>query len=436
MKRNLFNLLYIALFCGLVFIGFVNPAQASSDHTVGLASINLVQPAAVELAESFILRGTLRDENGRPSPDKNIVIYLDNVEIGQVRTNESGEFERTFNQALEAGDYQIMAVYKSVELNSKLISFTLLRVKDYTIQVQTVPAIAGVPFQIGENIFLSDENGVASLVVKKAGTYHLSVLVDDYQNISQKIEFGRWAEEVYDPFYDIDIPTNKVIQVGLDVFHRVSQTFVDLKGNGVNPNRISEFTIRSAQGDVFTFTNGQPRWIPASRVARRVNGLEETKLLYSVINVMVDGSNVVNQSQQRFYTQTDGNWEISLLLYSMRINIKDGLFGSPVGTGIQLQLPDGTQNTYHIDSVGMVEIKDLARGNYFIEPVGLNGMTNRIPVALSRDQDVTVKVITYLDILFVGLLGATAAIGMLLYGRPWILQAVLRKSVAGINSKQ
>jgi hypothetical protein len=202
---------------------------------------------------------------------------------------------------------------------------------------------------------------------------------------------------------------------------------LDLNGLPVDPKRISEFTIRSAQGDMFVLNDGQPRWIPASRVARRVNGLEETQLLYSVLSVTVDGSNVVNQSQQRFFTYPIENWPISLLLYSMRINAKDGLFGTPVGKSVNVKFPDGHVENYPLDQAGMVEIHSLARGIYTTELVGVNGLNNRTPVALSRNQDVTTKVVTYLDLAVVGALGLFIALGLLLYGRPSLLH-ILRKN--------
>jgi hypothetical protein len=217
--------------------------------------------------------------------------------------------------------------------------------------------------------------------------------------------------------------------VGLNIYHQVGQTFLDLNGNPVDPARIDEFMIRSAQGDVFVFSDGTSRWIPASRIARRVTGLEETKLLYSVISVTIDGSNVVNQSQQRFYTHPNETWPISLLLYSLHISAVDGMFGSPVGKSVNVEYPDGKIVNYPLNRAGAVDIQSLARGTYYIELVGANGMSNRLPVALSRNQQVNTKVITYLDMAVVAMLGMVVALGLLLYGRPWILYAILRMNL-------
>ena len=68
---------------------------------------------------------------------------------------------------------------------------------------------------------LSDENGYATFQFKKSGTYRLEVLIDEFKNPSVRIEFGRWGEEDYETFRDIKVPTDDVIQVGLNIFHHM-----------------------------------------------------------------------------------------------------------------------------------------------------------------------------------------------------------------------
>ena len=204
---------------------------------------------------------------------------------------------------------------------------TYLSVLPTQVVVQVTPPIPDVGFMMGGSKFYTNEEGIATISLNEYGVYRLFVLADEYDQPNQRIELGRWTEEIYQPYQDISVPTNKVIQVGLNVFQIFSMDFVDLDGQKVDPSRISEFTIRSLQGDMFVLKNGKSRWFPASRTARRLTGLEETKLYYSVINVIVDGSNVVNQSQQRFYTSAGGNLTIELILYSLTVNAKDGLFG-------------------------------------------------------------------------------------------------------------
>lgn len=428
MNKRLFSrlLIFSFLIFGLLG-GAIVPVSASSLAKAKVrirTSITLDDLTAVNLGDSFTVAGNIKDAYDRPIVGKSILFTIGDQYLGQARSDEKGHFERKFKNELDAGSYELTATSKLTTSLAATTSSTPLKVLPAEVQIQTVPAIAGVSFQMNGETFVSDSKGFASIKIDKAGQYRLTVLTDKYSRPSQKIEFGRWLEESYEPFQDIQVPTDSVIQVGLNVYQLVGQSFVDLDGNPVDPARITKFTIRSIQGDVFELTDGQPRWIPASRIARRVNGLEESKLLYSVIDVMVDGSNVVNKSQQRFYTHPGDNWEISLLFYTMRIDARDGLFGNKLGKSVNLEFPDGSVKNYPLKN-GVAEITSLPRGIYTIEFVGIKGMSNRTPVALSRDQDVHTKVITYLDMVVVGLLGVLVALGMLFYGRPKLIRALL-----------
>jgi hypothetical protein len=418
-KRSFSTLLFSVMLAFTLLGGFTTPASAGAKpHPV----ITLTEMGDVKLGDPFTLAGTIKDHLGRPVKNKSIQFLLDGEYLGQARTDENGLFQRKFTNALDAGTYTITAASSATHLLDLAVASTSLKILPAEVRIQTVPAVSGVPFQINGTRYISDKDGLAIAKLNTPGLYRLEVLVDQYRNPTKRIEFARWLEESYEPFQEIKVPTDDVIQVGLDIYHQVGQSFLDLDGSPVDPKRISEFTIRSAQGDMFVLHDGQQRWIPASRVARRVTGLEETKLLYSVLSVTVDGSNVVNQSQQRFYTYPRENWPISLLLYSLRISAKDGLFGSPVGKSVNVEFPDGRVLNYPLDQTGMVEIPSLARGNYYIELVGANGLSNRTPVALSRNQDISTKVVTYLDLTIAGALGAFIALGLLLYGRPSLLR--------------
>jgi hypothetical protein len=432
MRKFLFSiLLFFGLLLSGLLSGFVMPVSASVPangnerlHTV----ISFAKVDAVGMDKPFKVAGTIADSYGRPVANKPVSFTIDGAYLGQAYSNGSGNFQRQFSKTLNAGPHTLMASYKGHDVLSSTRSHTTLEILPADLQVQTIPAIAGVTFQINGQEIVSDDHGFASIQINQPGVYRLRVLVDEYHNPFQRIEFGRWLAESYEPFQDIKVPTDKVIQIGLNVYNLVGQSFVDLDGSPVPHERIKEFSIRSTQGDFFTFYDGQPRWIPASRIAHRINGLEEVKLLYSVLNVMVDGSNVVNQAQQRFYANPNETWSISLLLYSLRVTATDALFGFPVGQSVSVEFPDGRTENYSLGETKVAEINSLARGNYYVKFMGAYGLSNRLPVALSRNQEVTAKIITYLDLIIVGMLGVLVMLGLLLYGRPSIVGSLFKRN--------
>jgi hypothetical protein len=234
------------------------------------------------------------------------------------------------------------------------------------------------------------------------------------------MDFGRWGDDVFKPFRDIEVPLNKTLDIGFEVSYQVSHTFVDLSDRPVDNSRVTSVTLKGSNGTTYTFDDHDPHWIPAGRVIRLNNGLQETKILYSVINVMIDGSNVVSQAQQRFYVNPNDVWSVKLLLYKANFTARDALFGFPIGTGINMEYPDGNIKTYSFDTGKGYEIDGLARGIYRVTVTGAKGYAPATPIALSRDQDVELMVFSYVDIGVLLSIGLLLSLGLLLFGRPYV----------------
>ena len=110
--------------------------------------------------------------------------------------------------------------------------------------------------------------------------------------------------------------------------------------------RITSITLKGSNGTTYTFEDNLPHWLPAGRVIRLNNGLEQTKILYSIISVVIDGSNVVSQAQQRFFVNPNDVWTVKLLLYKARFTARDALFRFPIGSGIRMEYPDGEVESF------------------------------------------------------------------------------------------
>jgi|GEM_PF-1509953 len=435
MKSNPRLRFVFSVWIALALLGLLTaPAFAASNPVLKTGVILTMDTLpSIKMGDNFVLSGTIRDRLGHPLNGKSVTFYLNNEVLGQASTDVNGTFSRKFTKLMDAGSYKITAITKETHLLLGASYTTTLEVLPAVISVQTTPSMAGVAFSLNGEKFFSGADGIARISMTKAGYYRLVVLADEYQSPTVKIEFGRWLDEIYQPYRDIYVPTDNSILVGLNVYHLMNVSFVDLDGYPVDPSRIESYSLRSLQGDSFTFTNNVQRWIPASRVKRWISVLQENKIYYSLTKVLIDGANVVNQSEQRFYTSAGGTWQISLILYSLKISAKDGLFGSPVGKSVSLEYPDGHVQTFPLDTNGSATIHSLARGTYFIDINGVNGMKNRLPVALSRNQVVNSKILTSMDLFMAGGSLSLLALGLLLFGRPWLVQTVLRKQKPAID---
>jgi len=436
MKLNLFKTMSLSLFLSAYLLAAVIMPVSARGGSVAIppllplplkpTQITLMEIPAKSLGTPFDMAGSVRSGT-TPISNTTIVITLDGKFLGQTSSDDNGQFLFNVHQDLPAGSYHLAAHYTGTRLQASANAEAVVQINPALVVVQTVPPIGGIQFTMNGQTFISNAQGEARVSIPKSGTYHLDVKTDQYNNPTQRITFGRWEDENFMPSRDIVVPTNGPIQVGFDVFHQVDQTFVDLAGLPVNPDRISGITIKSAQGDIFSYQEGEELWVPASRINRRSTGLEITQLLYSVNVVTVDGSNVVNKAQQRFYSGADLVWKISLTLYSIQVSAKDLLFGTPLGDQVALFYPSGKVDHFKLDANGSANLPSLARGIYNIKLSGTNGIETLTPVALSRNQVINENVISYRDLIVVGGLGLLLALSLIFIGRPWLLIPRLRR---------
>jgi hypothetical protein len=278
-------------------------------------------------------------------------------------------------------------------------------------------------------VFSSDQYGIAQVHAEQAGAYHLEVLSSDAERDDSRVEFERWRPSVFVPFREVEIPSVEPVQVGFEVSYPVNLAFVDLAGRPVDAARVSSVVLRSSDGYRHSLDGGQTQWLRANRVLRRLTGLESLEMAYSVESVSVDGANVVNRAQQRFYPSRDLKWQIELLLYSVRFTARDALFGFPIGSGVYLEHPDGSTEYSPFGADGELKMESLARGLYHVQVAGAPGFAFSTPVVLSRNQEVALLVISYIDMVTIVLLAASLALALLFIGRPHLL-ATLRVRAA------
>jgi hypothetical protein len=283
--------------------------------------------------------------------------------------------------------------------------------------VRAVPAFRGVRFSLDRRAFESDASGVARIEAPGCGMYQLDVAPPLRLEPGVRTRFARWADEAFTPRRTVELTRDTTLEVGFEVDYLVQQTFVDLAGHPVDPARVSRIVQSNSLGSKERFAPGGPRWLVGSRVMRRSDGLQRTEILYSVREVRMNGTNVVRQAAQRFYPSRTRLLRIQLLLYSARISASDRFFGFPIGSSLELVYPDGTRAQHRLDSNSTILLESLPRGTYDVT-VKAPGMSPTVPIALTRNQVVELKIVSYLDLgLLFGSLGL-GAVGLLLLRRP------------------
>jgi hypothetical protein len=228
------------------------------------------------------------------------------------------------------------------------------------------------------------------------GSHLLQILDTKVHAPGVRSTFVRWEDNKYTATRTLTINHNTVIDAGFQQTVRVSFAFADLDGRPV-VGRVSRLTLSNTLGSRVSFAPSWPQWLRASNVARRFTGLEPTLIQYSIERALVNKSNVVNQSQQRFYPLRTRRVTARLLLYSARVSVHDFLFGTSTGNQLDLVYPSGAEVAYPLKGRTLL-FSSLPRGTYGVR-IDAGGYVPSVSLALSKNQVLDVKVISYLDML-------------------------------------
>src|SRR6266542_1258810 len=282
--------------------------------------------------------------------------------------------------------------------------------------VETIPPTPNLPIVYGGITYSTDRHGVALLPPQLIGRPRVPPTT-----------FSAGRRAVFQRWYGRSVR----LRAALDIYYRVRLRYVDLRGRLVDPDTVDSIQIRSSIGER-SHPASRILWLRGTRVVPLNGGLESKPIYYTIERVVVGGSNVVNESQQKFFPARERGVTVQLLFYRARFRSRDAFFGFVVGDKIRLTFPQGTTRRYRLGADGTVVLPSLPRGNYHVEVEG-GGFSLGGPVALSRDQDVKVGVISYLDVTIAAAALALFAVGLPLIRRPHRLRE-LRAQIGGLGS--
>lgn len=303
--------------------------------------------------------------------------------------------------------------------------------------IETVPPIPGYKFELGSTEFKTDDAGIARISPESVSvTQSLRAVESSVPVLRKRAIFSRWCCGIGDvDRYQLSLQGESRVMrkllagegvhviAGFSVEYLVNLEFVDLTGRPVDPERISSVALTSSIGEKLTIAPHDNVWLLGTRVQQASGTFFVKDVRYSIQEVLVDGANVVNRSQQRFLPSEGTSWQIELLFYSASFTVRDALFRFPIGSSISLEFPDGHKEQASLSDNASVRFPSLARGEYQITVHG-QGISFQRPVRLSRDQQIELVFISYLDIVVVGVVALAAIASLVLLGRPGLRRTI------------
>ncbi len=273
------------------------------------------------------------------------------------------------------------------------------------IDLRTVPAMAGVSFEVDGQTYATSYDGTVSIPVfgltELADRLHFVGTMPDPSSRVQLVRLSFPPQQGY----------RRPVVAVFSLQHAVSFRFSDPAGRPVPTDRVASMTIRSATGEERTLSGAElaaPVMLPATDVTNVDGVLTPRDIRYTVQDVRVDGASTVNRSQQDFYPARTSELDVATLFYDVQVSARDGLFGGAAGDAVVLRRPDGAEVRYPMTD-GEVTLERLPRGDYEVM-VESSGLKVRQPITVTRDQVAQVKVVTRLDLL------VAAAVAVLVVG--------------------
>ncbi len=383
-----------------------------------------------------VLTVHLTTASGDPLANQNIRIFSYKNRRAQGITDSTGVASIPLKWNFYPGDYYILAIFNgsnAQDVNGPAMANASAHLKIIPAQVtvQTIPPMAGIQFMYNDQIFSSDAKGLVYLSIDHMDIYHIEVLpVAQPTNSNSRVEFAGWNNGDLNTYHQFRFPFHRPLTAGFYTAYPVNLEYLDPTGQPTDPSRISSIRIRAGTaGTTYNFNDPKTVWLPANQIVDRVDGDASVPATYYLENVMIDGSNVVNQGQQRFQVEPDSTWRVQLFQYSTRFLAHDALFHFPIGSGILLDYPNGTQKAFSFaSSNAVVTVGSLPRGIYHASVTGAGGIEPRIPMDLSRDQDFELLVLSRLDLAILFGIPVLVALILLMVGRirPLIRSAIRR----------
>lgn len=399
-------------------------------------SITLEVPTGSVLGNDVTVTALLRTRSGSVIAGEHLSLLLDGGSVRSDKTDATGKVPLVIpaKDLAEARAYAVEVVFSGAHALAASSATATLTILSAAIQVRTVPALPNLRFTLGAETALTGPDGIAALPVPRTGVYKLTVDLnaDTSATATVKASFVRWLDNVYTANRTIDVTGPASYVMGLRVAYRASIKYVDLDNQPVDPTIVSQarFSTGSGTDDIVlnSQTGAKDVWWTAAAAVRFSTQLNASPTTYRALSVNIHGAEVVNRGQQAWTPTENGVWTIQLLLYSMTVQTRDAIFGTPVSGPLKLTYPDGVAVEQRVDSAGKITFTDLPRGQYQLA-LGSVAYSPPTPVALSKVQDSTLRVITYLDVgLVVGLLVLISALAV---ARWVILSRRLRRQANG-----
>lgn len=283
---------------------------------------------------------------------------------------------------------------------------------DLGLTIVTVPTLPGAIFEFDGRRYVTDETGGA--FVPDAGVLQGLAGRLNYQGFEGDVTVGVLFTNFAGAY---NANRTRRVEAVFETTRAVTFSFVDLDGRPVDNERVTAMTLKNSLGVLFEIDPtmfDMAVVLPSQRAVQSFDGYVAKDIYYTVQDVVIDGSNTVNRSQQKFLPAEVTAVEVETQFYNVTISVTDALFGYANGDAALVRWPDAHESRHEV--IDGVTALYLPRGDYEMRVDGPGLQTWR-PVSVSRDQDIELELFSYVDIVVLVLSTLAVAIVLVIIGR-------------------
>lgn len=301
-----------------------------------------------------------------------------------------------------------------------------------TVVVATLPAVPGFVFRYQGKLYTTRADG--TVVVPRVPHAVVPVI----RPLTLTVPLPHGGQAGFDRWYGLSSLDggSGTVTAAMRTSHPVRFVFSNLQDVPVARADLGQVQIKSSTGFLASLPTGSDTaLLQATRVVRDSSGLVVKNLYYTVQNVDVEGNNVVNRSQTKFFPSHAAKVAVPLLFFDASVRARDALFNFAVAGELKLEYPNGRTAALELGPDGRVGLPGLPRGQYHLSVAG-PGLKLVQPVVMSRPQNVDLKIFTWLDLAAVATLGLLLAIGLVLVGRLVHRRRLARQQATGVTAAE
>jgi hypothetical protein len=277
------------------------------------------------------------------------------------------------------------------------------------LMIQTVPRLEGVAVSVNGKRYETDSHGLTIAPVPRSGVYEMRLLTPEVRIPGRKLSFALWSDGIDNVVRDVKVNRFVLLEVAFEASYRLN--FKDEAGDELDTTSVSSATFVDDRGNrIRTIPNHDP-WLRATRVHDAGAGFKKERIRYRLERAVVGGADAAPETTQLLEGDPIDHWRVPLELHSLSVSVTDAFLGEPSGAAISVRFPDG-----HIERQvlrqGRAELKGLAAGSYRIRAEG-NGISRFKSVAVDGPAVVSIRLLSWLDILLVTLVAAIIGVALL-----------------------